>query len=109
MNTREQAALLRRYADFLDSIGEFKIDAMFVASNNGTVSQHFYDKAEFTAAAKAVGNATKKFGEGEYADFELIPKGFPWVSLKIARNAVCKKVVRFECEPLFSGEELESL
>lgn len=48
MNTREQAALLRRYADFLDSIGEFKIDAIFVASNNGTVSQHFYDKAEFT-------------------------------------------------------------
>ena len=103
IDTREAAKKLREIADFLDSRPTFGLGEYF---NPGFFS--FYDKAQFVAAAKAIGDATKSANKGEYADFSLTSKRVP-ITLSIARDKVCRKIVKYECEPLFTSEEMESL
>ena len=102
IDTREAAKKLREIADFLDSRPTFVLEHF----NPGLF--YFYDKAQFVAAAKAIGDATKITEEGEYADFRLTSKHAP-ITLSIARDKVCRKTVKYECEPLFTSEEMESL
>ena len=102
IDTREAAKKLREIADFLDSRPTFSLEYF----NPGFFS--FYDKAQFVAAAKAIGDATKSANKGEYADFSLTSKRVP-ITLSIARDKVCRKTVKYECEPLFTSEEMESL
>ena len=102
IDTREAAKKLREIADFLDSRPTFSLDYF----NPGYFS--FYDKAQFVAAAKAIGDATKITEEGEYATFKLKSKHAP-ITLVIPRDKVCHKTVKYECEPLFTSEEMESL
>lgn len=102
IDTREAAKKLREIADFLDSRPTFSLEYF----NPGFFS--FYDKAQFVAAAKAIGDATKITGEGEYANFKLKSKHAP-ITLVIPRDRVCHKTVKYECEPLFTSEEMESL
>ena len=103
IDTREAAKKLREIADFLDSRPTFVLEHF----NPGFFS--FYDKAQFVAAAKAIGDATKSTEEGvAYADFRLTSKHAP-ITLSIARDKVCRKTVKYECEPLFTSEEMESL
>ena len=102
IDTREAAKKLREIADFLDSRPTFSLEYF----NPGFFS--FYDKAQFVAAAKAIGDATKITEEGEYANFNLKSKHAP-ITLVIPRDRVCHKTVKYECEPLFTSEEMESL
>ena len=103
IDTREAAKKLREIADFLDSRPTFSLEYF----NPGFFS--FYDKAQFVAAAKAIGDATKSTEEGvAYADFRLTSKHAP-ITLVIPRDKVCRKTVKYECEPLFASEEMESL
>ena len=102
IDTREAAKKLREIADFLDSRPTFSLEYF----NPGFFS--FYDKAQFVAAAKAIGDATKITEEGEYANFNLKSKHAP-ITLVIPRDKVCHKTVKYECEPLFTSEEMESL
>ena len=102
IDTREAAKKLREIADFLDSRPTFSLDYF----NPGYFS--FYDKAQFVAAAKAIGDATKSVNNGEYADFSLTSKRAP-ITLTIPRDKVCRKIVKYECDPLFTPEEIESL
>jgi hypothetical protein len=103
IDTREAAKKLREIADFLDSRPMFSLEYF----NPGYFS--FYDKAQFVAAAKAIWDATKSTKEGvAYADFRLTSKHAP-ITLSIARDKVCRKTVKYECEPLFTSEEMESL
>lgn len=111
MSTRDVAKTLRETADYLDSIGEFDTeDTLFFSTKNKVLvpSVSFYDKDRFVAAVKAMGNATKHYDEGDYARLHVTATAFP-LSVNISRDKVCRKVVKFECEPLFTGEELESL
>ena len=104
IDTREAAKKLREIADFLDSRPTFGLGYYF---EPGLFS--FYDKAQFVAAAKAIGDATKSTEEGvAYADFRLTSKHAP-ITLVIPRDKVCHKTVKYECEPLFTSEEMESL
>ncbi len=103
IDTREAAKKLREIADFLDSRPTFVLGYYF---EPGLFS--FYDKAQFVAAAKAIGDATKITGEGEYANFKLKSKHAP-ITLVIPRDRVCHKTVKYECEPLFTSEEMVSL
>src|SRR5580698_7221622 len=104
--TRELATELRMYADFLDSKPEFNTTCG--ANLYSDMSIGFYDKEEFVAAAKALGNAKKSYTDGEYAQFSLTSTEAP-VRISISRDKVCTKKVIFECEPLFSPEEVETL
>ena len=109
MNTREYSIELRKIADFLDSRPEFRVELGIYTSLNPAHSNiAFYNKSNFTEAAKALGSATKKYTEGDYAKLELISTEIP-LSLTIPRDKVCKKTVVFDCEPLFSAEEVEAL
>lgn len=101
-NSREAAALLRTIADFLDSKAQFPLDYYHPEILS------FYTKEHFLEAAKAFGPATKKYGEGEYAQFYLTSTEAP-VQLVIARDKVCRKSVVYDCESLFSQEEISNL
>jgi hypothetical protein len=104
--SRELAAELIKYAEFLLSKPEFDLDG--IAVFNKEFSLMYYNKELFVAAAKALGNATKSYDGGEYANFNLTSTEVP-VRLSISRDKVCRKVVSYECEPLFSAEEVEAL
>ena len=113
MKTRELAVELRIFADYLDSRPEF---------NNGTLiffpkttygkqfmSLSYDDKSQFVEAVKALGNSTKKYtGDSDYAELKVRAKDYP-LEITISRDKVCRKVVKFECDPLFSEEEFEAL
>lgn len=109
MSMRTLANTLREVAQYLDSVDDFELESIFVADNKGNLGIHFFSKEEFVKAVKAVGSSKKTYGEGEYGDLRVSPNSFPSLSLRIPRSAVCKKVVKFECEPLFSEAELEKL
>lgn len=111
MNSRDYAKHLRVLAEFLDERAEFEFEygsttAYGKIAPSTTLS--FYDKEKFVVAAKAIGNAEKEVQEGDYAQFYLVSKNVP-LKLGIARDRVCKKTVKFDCEPLFSAEELALL
>lgn len=106
-DTRELAEALRNTAAYLDSIESFKTDGIFCIVSDAS-SLHYYDKNLFVAGVKAMGDATKTYDAGEFANLNVTAKAFPF-TLKISRDKVCRKVVKFECDPLFSAEELETL
>ena len=101
-NSREAAKTLRAIAEFLDSRPEFELEYY-----NPSIFS-FYSKETFVVAAKAIGNATKSVDEGEYAQFKLTSDLAP-VVLTIQRDRVCKKEIKYDCEPLFSSEEVNAL
>lgn len=119
MNSRQFAQHVRKVADFLDAQGEVDLDNAFISEKIPSVKTRdeakefkttftFYAKEKFVAMAKLIGNATKNVGEGEFATFYLHSNKLP-ISLSIPRDKVCRKTVSYDCEPLFSGEELDSL
>jgi hypothetical protein len=102
MNTREYAVELRKAADFLDTRPAFELESY----EKGTTRFTFWDKALFVAAAKALGNAKKEYTP--YDDLRLTSTQAK-VVLSIARDKVCRKIVTFECDPLFTPEEEKEL
>lgn len=103
LTSRVYAEKLRKIADFLDSRPVFELEY----DQSKTIS--FWSKDKFVNAVKAIGNATKTYDEGEHSSLYITPVEFPDLKLSIMRSSVCKKIVKFECEPLFSDSELESL
>ena len=114
MKTREVATLLRNFADFLDSRPEFNTESVVSAMQHypeelGLYTHiGFWDKDKFVAAVKAIGSSTKAYTDGDYPTLVVTANGFP-IELSISRDKVCKKTVTFDCEPLFSEEEVRSL
>jgi hypothetical protein len=111
MNTLELAEGLRRVASFLDSRPTFDLDGSVYVTNSEHFQEarlYFYEKEKFIAISKIFGTAVKKVTEGEYAEFTLKSSVGP-VSVSISRDKVCKKVVKFECDPLFTAEEINAL
>ena len=110
MKTREYAVELRKIADFLDSRPEFEIFLMILFTYSKFYAHASYDdKQVFVAAVKALGDSTKKYtGNTDYSKLEVTAKAYP-LELSIPRDKVCKKIVTFDCEPLFSESEIEAL
>ena len=107
--TKDYSAELRKLADFLDVRPEFKVElGIYIGLAPVRASVSFYDKSNFIAAAKVFGSATKKYTEGEFGKFELTSTEFP-LTLSISRDKVCTKKVIYDCEPIFSAEEVEAL
>lgn len=103
VTSREYAAEMRKAADYLDARPEFETEQY---GFHAYLS--FYDRDKFVVAAKVIGNAKKEFTDGSYPELLLNVVGAP-IRLSIARDKVCKKTVTFDCEPLFSNEELGEL
>lgn len=111
MKSKEYTEHLRTVAAALDAREEFEFDFATIFNHDAkgiNTTLNFDDKAQFVSAAKTIGAADKEYGEGEYANFQLVSKTLP-LKLSISRDKVCRKVVKFECEPLFSTEELAAL
>jgi hypothetical protein len=114
MDTKELSATLRSLADFLDSRPVFELESgmsILTSYTEKTTSYgyiSFYDRDTFVAAVKAIGSATKHYTDGDYPKLEVVVDAFP-LKLSIARDKVCRKVVTFECDPLFSEEEVRNL
>jgi hypothetical protein len=108
MTSHELAAKAQEIVNFLLSKQNFKVDGGIYISSSRQSTISLYSKAIFTDAAKAIGNARKEVGEGDYADFSLISTEAP-LALTIARNIICRKVIKYECEPLFTADEISDL
>lgn len=114
MKTRELASAFRKAAEYLDSIEEFDAESCvaFTQSCKTDIiytSVGFWEKDKFVAAVKAVGNATKKYDENsDYPQLRVTPTAYP-LELSISRDKVCKKTVVYDCEPLFSEDEVNAL
>ena len=105
-DTRELAEVLRNTAAFLDSIDNFETDGLFCIVD--TPSLTYYERDKFVAGVKAVGDATKSYGSGEYANLNVTAKAFPF-KLTISRDKVCIKKVTYDCQPLFTEDEVKEL
>ena len=112
MNTREVATAMRNTANYLDSLEEFDLESsLFFSGSDKSInaSVSYWDKDNFVNAVKAIGNSTKKYDtDTEYPRLRVIAKDFPF-EVNISRDKVCKKIVTFDCDPLFSAEEVEAL
>ena len=109
MKSRELSKILRNVADYLDGRPEFKgVGHAFLSDYDKRLDLEFDDKNGFVEAAKSMGDSKKEYTDGEYGKLVLRFKNAP-LDIKISRDKVCKKIVTFDCEPLFSKEELEVL
>jgi hypothetical protein len=113
MKTRELASFLQTLADFLASAPEFDTENCAsilkgYKANSPNLYINYYDRDKFVAAVKALGSCTKRYTDGDYPKLEVTAKAFP-IQLTISRDKVCKKTVVYDCEPLFSEEEVGSL
>jgi hypothetical protein len=113
MKTRELAVELRIFADYLDSRPEFNNGTLIFFPKTTYGEQSMYlnygDKSQFVEAVRALGSSTKKYtGDSDYAELKVRAKDYP-LEIAISRDKVCRKVVKFECDPLFSEEEFEAL
>lgn len=104
MTNKEQAQRFRKLADRLEVIEDGVIDVELP-------SQYFFDKVKLAAAMRALGGAWDKkvcLPDSEHSYFEMVSRDYP-IRFSISRNAVCKKIVTFDCEPIFSPQEEKEL
>ncbi len=110
MKSEKIAQMLRDFASFLDAQPEMDWESCVSLMDGANPYFYipFYDKEKFIAAVKILGNSTKHYTDGEYSKLEVTAKDFP-IKLSIPRDQVCRKIVTYDCEALFSDEEVESL
>lgn len=106
--SRELADRFRQLADALDRRETYNIDGGATVSTDGKLYLHFYDKAQFVIAVKGLGSAEKRYTSEPYSELQVSSKWAPIV-LYISRDKVCTKKVTYDCEPLFSPEEVSAL
>lgn len=115
MKSLKFADELRKLADYLYSRPELEISSAtfteFYKDKKVQSALHFYDREQFVAAVKTLGSAKKEYTspESDYSQLKVTPENYPALSLYIARDKVCRKVTKYECEPLFSTDEVEAL
>jgi hypothetical protein len=107
--SKELAQRLRQVAKFLEDHESFSVPiGAFISSYDGKLSISMDSKEEFVKAVKIIGDADKHYTDGDYGKLVVSAKWAP-IELNISRDKVCKKIVKFECEPLFSNDEVEAL
>ena len=109
-SSRELVNRFHQLADYLNSIEEFKLEAGAYLSNyNGQLSIRFDSKETFVKAVKAVGSASKKYTDSSTYPELIVNANHAPLEFSILRDRVCKKTVTFDCEPLFSEDEVAAL
>jgi hypothetical protein len=108
-DSREMAARLREIADWLDLRDRFKVEyGGYLSAYDGKLSLSFSEKDSFVEAVKALGDSEKQYTTGKFSKLVVSAKWAP-VELSIPRDKVCTKKVIYDCEPIFSAEEVEAL
>jgi hypothetical protein len=108
-DSRELAARLRKLADWLELRDTFKVEyGGYLSAYDGKFSLSFSDKNSFVEAVKALGDSEKQYTTGEFAKLVVSAKWAP-IELNIPRDRVCTKKIVYDCEPIFSAEEVEAL
>lgn len=110
-NSHELATRMANLADFLKKKPVFELEnGGLLSAYSGRLSFSFDGKEQFVAAVKAVGEGTKEYSDPDATYSELTYKA-KWapITFTIPRDRVCKKVVTYDCEPLFSAEEVANL
>lgn len=101
--TKEEAVKgLLEMAGRLDAMDKLPIDA-----HHFTVVGYFYSKESLVKALRDIGGSwTKEImdADKEYSRINMVHKTLP-IILVISRDMVCRKILRYECEPMFSPEE----
>ena len=105
MNSHEFAMDIKEAAEYLLSRAEFETNATQAAVYLGG---YYSDKKGFIDAAKALGNVEKTYDAHDLR-LSIIKGAKIW--LGAPRSLVCRKVQdeKWECEPLLTSEEEESL
>ncbi len=100
MNNSELAASLRALAEVYGAIEqELPQPSMWIFASS---------KAEALGLVKAIGGTFRKdMGDEtkEYSDITLHSVRIAGVRISLPRNKVCRKTVKWDCEPLLSKEE----
>ena len=101
MNSHEYAVKLQKTAELLLSKPEIQM------TSSGEVHMYHTSKETLLENMKALGSGEKKYSH-DY--FEFRPTG-TLLLLYSDRSLVCRKIqeVKWECDPIFSTEELEAL
>lgn len=109
--SRELARRFRQLADFLDSCETFSMqNGAFLSVSDGQLCISFDSKEAFIAAVRAIGNATKRYDYPDDAYAKLVVSAdYAPIELSIPRDKVCKRTVTYDCEPLFSADEVAEL
>ena len=108
-SSREMAQRLRNVAEFLEDHDNFKLESgAYLSGYDGKFSIHFDSKEAFVNAVKAVGEGVKEYTSEPYSKLNYSAAWAP-IELSIPRDKVCRKIVKFECDPLFTAEEVEAL
>lgn len=103
----EAISALRALADKLIHLDE----DLPIEFTHFSIVQYFYEKTKLTDFARAIGGKWKKVvigGDEMYSSIHLQHETLP-LTLTIARDKVCRKIVKYECEPIFSPEEESEL
>jgi len=112
LDSHDLADELRKAADFLSGKKAFPLEGILCITpsynQEFSCSLSYYTKDIFVEAVKAFGNSTKRYGTGAYANFYVTSTEMP-LSLEICRDKVCRKITTYECDPLFSEDELKEL
>jgi hypothetical protein len=101
---------MRNTANYLDSLEEFDMESVvsfMSTTKTGIYPQvSFWSKDKFVAAVKVMGNVTKTYDTGEYPRLRVTAKDFPFEA-NISRDSVCTKKVTYDCQPLFTADEVQ--
>jgi hypothetical protein len=112
MNSREAAAAMRNTANYLDSLEEFDMESVvsFMSTTKKGIfaSAAYWGKDKFVAAVKVMGNVVKTYDTGDYPRLRVTARDFPFEA-NISRDSVCTKKVTYDCQPLFTADEVEAL
>ena len=106
MKSHEYAEKLKAAAEFLLS----REDAEITESERGPyISLFFWTKESFAASVRAFGAGTKEWKDNELHFTPAGPCGI--FRLIIDRHRVCRLVrpAEYDCEPIFSDEEVAAL
>lgn len=109
-SSKEMAQRLRAIAEFLEDHDEFSVkdNGGYLSTFDGKFGITFDSKETFVQAVKSIGSAAKHYTDGDWGKL-VISADYAPIELSISRDKVCKKTVTYDCEPLFSPEEVEAL
>ena len=109
LTSHDYANNLQKMAEFLLSRDSFPLPDYMDAMPWQFFRFYGHEKSAFIAAAKALGNGTKKFTDADLEFTTLLP--FGKVELAIPRSTVCRLVraAEYECDPILSAQELTEI
>jgi hypothetical protein len=109
-NSHEYARCLQQFANFLLSRDAFELPWTTPTTFHHMTYYDPEDKGRFIAAVKALGTGEKKFTE-DHVEFIVNAPGTDAFTIRAPRHVICRllKPAKYECDPLFSPEEVSQL